>query len=191
MQLFILVTAIFYHFLASEADHLNPEQICIEKIINAKGLIFCIPALEQMQNITLNLLANLVAVFPLLKSDRLELKHNRTDPDSSAHRTVTELYTDKVTKAVPQYTFDTLHLDENQRRYIHIRRKPAVLKMMPGLTKRYQETMRNRYSTDMSMRFKAEFASTSERGVSATQSVVFCSKTSHSKMVFLRPLPMF
>ena len=36
-------------------------------------------------------------------------------------------------------------------------KKPAVLKMMPGLTKSYRETMQNRFSTDMSMLCKVEF----------------------------------
>ena len=69
-------------------------------------------------------------------------------------RSATQMYTEKVTKSFPQYQIDTRHLGENQRRYI--KRKPAVLKMMPGLTKSNRETMRNRFSTDTSMRCKAE-----------------------------------
>ena len=90
-----------------------------------------------------------------LKSDHLEPKFITTDPDSSAYRAATELFTNKVIETVPQYQIDTRHLGENQRKYI--RRQAAVLKMMPGLTKSYRETMRNRFSTDMSMRCKAEF----------------------------------
>ena len=93
--------------------------------------------------------------FLALKSDLLEPKFITTDPDSSAYRAATELFTNKVIKTVPQYQIDTRHLGENQRKYI--RRQAAVLKMMPGLTKSYRETMRNRFSTDMSMRCKAEF----------------------------------
>ena len=78
-----------------------------------------------------------------LKSDHLEPKYVTTDPDSSAYRAATELYTKKVTKTVPQYQIDTRHLGENQRRYI--KRKPAVLKMMLELTKSYRETMQNRF----------------------------------------------
>ena len=90
-----------------------------------------------------------------LKSDHLEPKYVTTDPGSSAYRAATELYAEKVTKTFPQYQIKTRHLGEIQRRYI--KRKSAVLKMMLGLTKSYRETMRNRFSTDMSMQCKAEF----------------------------------
>ena len=90
-----------------------------------------------------------------LKSDLLEPKCITTDPDSSAYRAATEMFTNKVIETVPQYQIDTRHLGKIQRKYI--RRQAAVLKMMPGLTKSYRETMRNRFSTDMSMKCKAEF----------------------------------
>ena len=39
--------------------------------------------------------------FLELKSDHLEPKYITADPDSSAYRAATELYTDNVTKTVP------------------------------------------------------------------------------------------
>ena len=53
-----------------------------------------------------------------LKSDLLEPKYVKTDLDSSACRATIESYTNKVTKTVSQYQIDTIHLGENQRRYI-------------------------------------------------------------------------
>ena len=47
MHLFTLVTAIFYHFLATEADHPIPQLICIENMIYAQVLIFWCPAFKQ------------------------------------------------------------------------------------------------------------------------------------------------
>ena len=44
---------------------------------------------------------------------------------------------------------------ENQRKYI--KRRPLVLNMVPDLTKCYRERLRNIFSTDLSMRYKAEF----------------------------------
>ena len=41
-----LVTAIFSHFLASEADHPTPQQICIEKKYKCTGSHFLIPCLK-------------------------------------------------------------------------------------------------------------------------------------------------
>ena len=71
--------------------------------------------------------------FLELKPDHLEPKYVTKDLNSNVHRAATKLYTDKVTKTVPQYHIDTRHLGENQIRYI--KRKPAVLKMMPQMAK--------------------------------------------------------
>ena len=46
-------------------------------------------------------------------------------------------------------------MGDNQSKYI--KRRPLVLNMMPGLTKCYRERLRNRFSTDLSMRCKTEF----------------------------------
>ena len=67
-----------------------------------------------------------------LKLGHLEPNYDTKVPDSNAYRAATDLYTNKVTKSFPQYQIDTRHLGENQIRYI--KRRPAVLKMMPGLT---------------------------------------------------------
>ncbi|MCU7801218.1 MAG: hypothetical protein KZQ70_14055 [gamma proteobacterium symbiont of Lucinoma myriamae] len=90
-----------------------------------------------------------------LKSDSLEVKYLTTDPDSSAYRAALELKTAQITKTTPEHQIDTRHLGENHRKYI--KRKAAVLEIMPGLTKGYKQTMRNRFSTDLSMRCKTEF----------------------------------
>ena len=87
-----------------------------------------------------------------LKSDQLESKFITTDLDSSTYRAATELFTNGI-KTVPRYQIDTIHLVENQRKCV--RRQAEVLKMMPGLTKSYRETMGNRFSTDMKMQCKA------------------------------------
>ena len=52
------------------------------------------------------------------KSDLFEPKFITTDPDSSAYRAATELFTNKVIETVPLYQIDTRHLGENQRKYI-------------------------------------------------------------------------
>ena len=46
-----------------------------------------------------------------LKSDHLESKLITTDPDSSAHRAATELFTNKVIETVHQYQIDTRRLE--------------------------------------------------------------------------------
>ena len=52
------MTTILYPYFASEADYPTSQQICIQKI-HAHGLIFCSPALKQLQNIIKSkLLAN-------------------------------------------------------------------------------------------------------------------------------------
>ena len=90
-----------------------------------------------------------------LKTDHLEPKYITTDPDSSAYRAAIDLHTDKKNETYPEFQIDTRHVGENQRKYI--KRRPLVLNMMPGLTKCYRERLRNRFSTDLSMRCKAEF----------------------------------
>ena len=70
--------------------------------------------------------------FVDLKLDNFEPKYITTDPDSSAYRAATELQAENIFKTDPECQIDTRHLGENQRKYI--RRRPAVLEMMPGLT---------------------------------------------------------
>ena len=90
-----------------------------------------------------------------LKDDDLEVKHITTDPDTGAFKAAEELKEQHITSTVPEHQIDTRHLSENHRKYI--RNKPAVLKIMPGYTKAYRETMQNRFSSELSMRCQAEF----------------------------------
>ena len=124
-----------------------------------------------------------------LKLDNFEPKYITTDPDSSAYRAATELHAENIFKTDPECQIDTRHLGENQRKYI--RRRPAVLEMMPGLTKSYRENLRNRFSTDLSMRCKSEFENVHQQvkgdfqwlkaGVCrAKQAILMCYSGNHS-----------
>ena len=124
-----------------------------------------------------------------LKTDNLEPKFITTDPDSSAYKAAIDLYTEKKSETYPEFQIDTRHLGENQRKYI--KRRPLVLNMMPGLTKSYRESLRNRFSTDLSMRCKTEFENLHEhvkgecgdlkvRIGHAKQAIIMCYSGDHS-----------
>lgn len=90
-----------------------------------------------------------------LKKDNLEVKHITTDSDTSAYRAAEELYEDSITATEPEHLLDTRHLTNNHRKFI--RGCDKVLAMMPGGTKAHRDKLRNRFSSDLSMRCQAEF----------------------------------
>ena len=66
-----------------------------------------------------------------LESDNLEPKYVTTDPESNTYRAALKLYTNNLTKTVPQYQIDTRHLDEYKKKACSIENAASADQKLP------------------------------------------------------------